>query len=337
VSQILTADRDTRTGRSRRVRSAAAVILAVAFAALLPAAITAAWIRGTILNTSGYVTAVAPLADNPAVRGAVRSAAASEIGPALSRAASALPPPAALLTGPLSSGLTRLADDGINAFMTSPAFQRPWVTAITSAHRQLISTLNGNSTAMTTANGQVVLNLAPLISAMLRNISSELSALTGKTITPPAITTIPATACRQIASFTRTRMPADCGQIPLLPASALAGARRAFRLLSTATLALLILTPTAGAAALLAAPRRRRTLLQMALGSTLTVLAASITAARLQSSLISRAQPRYQPAVTALLHALTSSFFTPALWCITGSLILAAATLLSGPLLSLLR
>jgi hypothetical protein len=315
-----------------RARQAVAAILALLFALLLPAAITAAWIRGTVLSTSGYVSAVAPLAADPAVRAAVRATAASEIGPVLSHAADgALPPAVVILAGPLSNGMAGLTGDGISTFMASPAFQRLWIAASTSAHSQLISVLNGKNAALATTSGEVVLNLAPLISDVLKDISSRLSALTGKTIALPVISAVPAAGCRQIAGLTRTRMPADCGQIPLFPASALAGARHAFRVISTATLAQLILTPLTAAAALLAAPLRRRALLQMTIGGTLAVLVMAIAVARLESSLIAREQPRYQPAISVILHALTSGFFTPAMWCAISSLILATVALLTGP------
>lgn len=48
-----------RNGPGRR---AAAVVLTAVDIVAMPAAITAAWIRGTVLSTSGYVAAVAPLA-----------------------------------------------------------------------------------------------------------------------------------------------------------------------------------------------------------------------------------------------------------------------------------
>jgi hypothetical protein len=307
-------------------------MLVVLSAVLLPAAITAVWIRGTMLSTSGYVSAVAPVARDPAVRAAVRAVAASEIGPVLSHAAAgALPPAAAILAGPLSSGLAGLAGDGISRFMASPAFQRLWTVANTSAHSQLISVLNGDNAALATTSGEVVVNLAPLISAVLKDMSGRLSALTGKPIALPVISAVPAASCRQIASLTGTRLPADCGQIPLVPASVLARARRAFRVISTATLALLILTPLTAAAALLAAPRRSRALLQITIAGTLTVLVTAIAAARLQSSLITREQPLYQPAIAVILHALTSGFFTLAIRCMISSLILATAALLTGP------
>jgi hypothetical protein len=310
---------------------ALAGVLAMVYVVVLPAAITAMWIRGTVLSTGGYVAAVAPLSANPLVRAAVGTSIDREVSLVTGYAIkSAAPSPVSIFAGPLSSGLGSLAGNGTSTFMASPGFQRLWTAANASAHSQIISVLNGSNTAVVTTDNEVVLNLAPLITTVLKDISAQLSSLTGKTIALPAISTVPATACRQISSLTRTRLPADCGQIPLLPASALTGARRAFRILSASALALLILTPAAAAAAMLAAPRRRRASLQMTIGGGLTVLAMSIAVTPLQSSLITRAQPRYQPAVTAILHALTSGFFAVALWCMISSLILATAALPSG-------
>jgi hypothetical protein len=308
------------------------VVLAAVYIVALPAAITAAWIRGTVLSTSGYVAAVAPLAADPVVRATAATTIDGEVSLLVSHAIkSAAPSPLRILAGPLGGGLGSLAGNDTGTLVASPEFQRLWTAANTAAHGQIISVLNGSSTAVATTNGEVALNLAPLMTAELKYISGPLSRLTGKTITPPAISAVPATARRQIASLTRTRLPAGCGQIPLFPASALTHARTAFRILNAGTLALAMLAPAAGAAALLAAPCRRRVLLQMTIGGGLTVLATSIAVTLLQSSLITGVQPRYQPVVTAIVHALTSGFFTLALWCMISSLILATATLLSGP------
>ena len=92
----------------------------------------------------------------------------------------------------------------------------------------------------------------------------------------------------------------------------------------------MILTPLAFASALAASPCRRRTLLHMTAGGTLTLLAALAMLSWLQSSLTARTDPRYQPVTSAILHALTSSFFTLATWSVAGSLTLATVTLLSG-------
>jgi hypothetical protein len=312
------------------LRSALAMALSAVFAVLLPAAITAMWVRGTVISTSGYAAAVAPLAADPAVRGAVRAAAAGEIDVVLNRAVSTLPSAAVLLTGPLRRGLARLAGDEIDSVMGSPAFQKFWLAATTFAHHQLIGVLDGDGTAGAARDGEVVLNLTPFIGDVLESIARRLSELTGTAITRPAISRIHGAGCTPIASVTRDRLSAGCWPILLFPVSALARARLAYRLLSAATLALLLLAPAAGAAALLAAPRRRRALVQLAVGGAAAIQVASIVVSRLQSSLIARAQPRFQPAATSILQALTRGLFTLAGWCVIGSLVLATVALLSG-------
>lgn len=316
-------------GRLNRARQVAATVLTVLFAVLLPVAVTGAWIRGTVLSNSGYVAAVSPVAADPTVHAAVQSAAAEEISPLISHAADELPSVLGLLARSLDGGLQHMVSDGINGFMTTPAFQRMWVSANRSAHSQLIGVLNGSSAAVATTNGEVVLNLAPLISSVLKELASQLSSLTGKSIRAPAISAVPGAACRQIADLTGARLPADCGQIPLFPASALNTARRAFRVISAITLALLILAPLTAATALLAAPRRRRVLLQLGIGGAVTVSVAAIAMARLRSTLVGRAQPRWQPAVGVIAHAVTRGFFSLIILCVASGFVLAAAAWLS--------
>jgi hypothetical protein len=279
--------------RWHRLRRAAAAGLAAAFTVLLPVAVASAWIRGTVLSTSGYVAAVSNVAASPAVRAVIQEAVTAEAGAVLPRGRGAL-------GGPLRTGPADLAGKEASAFMASPAFQRLWAEANEFAHAQLISVLSGNSTLVPAAGGPVTLNLIPA-------------------------SAIP--ACRVLS---HVRSPA-CAQIPLFPAAALAGPRRVYRVLTAATWLALALTPLAFAGALVVSPRRRRILIQMAAGGTLTLLLTMTVLGRLQSSLTARAAPRYQAVTSAVLHALTSNFFTLATGCVAGMLALATVTLLSGP------
>ena len=262
---------DGEVARWDRARRAAATALAATFVVLLPTAMTGAWIRGTVLSTSGYVAAVTPVAASPVVRAAVQQTVTSQVDAALHHAEStlALPAAAGVLSGPVSSGLADLAGNEISRFMASLAFQRLWVTANQFTHSQLISVLNGNSTLVSATGGQVVLNLVPLVNDVLHGVSGRLSALFGRAITLPPISGVPATACHALARVTHLPPSSTCGQIPLFPAAALVGPRRVYRALTAATWLVLILTPLAFASALAASPRRRRTLLQMIIGGTL--------------------------------------------------------------------
>ena len=302
-----------------RARQAAAAMLAATFIVLAPIAVASAWIRGTVLSTSGYVAAISNIAASPAVRAVIRKAVTAEASAVLPRAGGAL-------AGPLRTALADLAGKEASAFMGGPAFQRLWVAANQFAHAQLISVLNGHSTLVSATSKRVTLNLIPLVSDVLHGISRSLPAAIGRTITLPHVSGIPA-AC-QVPSHVRAP---PCIRIPLFPAAALGRLRHAYRILTTTTWLALTLTPLAFASALAASPRRRRTLLQMTAGGTLTLLLALSMISWLQSSLTARTDPRYQPVTSAILHALTSSFFTLTTWCVAGSLTLTIVTLLSGP------
>ena len=312
--------------RWNRARSVVAAALAAAFAILLPASIASAWIRGTILSTSGYVAAVTPVAASPAVRAAVQDAVASQVDAVVSYAETSLPPSARGLARLLGTRLASVARNEVSQLMASQAFQRSWADANRLAHDQLISVLNGDSALVTATGGHVVLNLLPLVNDVLPAVSGLLSAMTGRAVSLPPVTAIPAAACHAITGTASSA----CTQIPLFPAAALAGPRHAYRLLVAVLALVLMLTTLALAGALAASPHRRLTLLQLAIGGTLTVLVVMTAVSWGQASLIDRAAPRYQAVTSVIVHALTAGFVTMTAWCVAGGFAITAFALLTG-------
>jgi len=335
----LAAERDT-AGRRRARRAIArritAIVLVVLFAILLPVTITATWARRTVLNTDGYLAVVAPIGASPAVHAAVSRETTDAIYAALNPEkliASVLPPRAAPLAGPLSSGAKGFIQDSVGNVLASPAFEQLWVGANRFGHAQLVRVLNGDSAAVRATGGQVVLNLVPVINEALRRIQLRASALVGRNVTLPSIgtATIPAAACQKISAAIRRPLPPTCGQIPLFPASALIAAQRAVRAVNGIVVLLLIITPLIFAAALWASPRRRRTLLQLTLGGLLGLVVFRRVLYWLQSSLLARARPANRGALEVILHHALAAFFTVTMWFLIGGLVLAAVTLVSGP------
>jgi len=84
------------------------------------------------------------------------------------------------------------------------------------------------------------------------------------------------------------------------------------------------------AGALAASPRRRRTLLQLTIGGTLTVMVVMTAVSRGQASLIDRAAPRYQAVTSVIVHALTAGFVTMTAWCVAGGFAITAIALPTG-------
>ena len=315
------------TVRWNRARRAAAAALAAAFAILLPASVTSVWIRGTILSTSGYVAAVTPVTASPVVRSAVQDAVTSQVDTVLSHAGTSLPPPARGLAGLLAMRLAGLARNWVSQVMASQAFQRWWADANRLAHSQLIGVLNGDSTLVRTAGGQVMLNLLPLVNDVLRTVSGLLSAVAGRAVSLPPVSAIPAAACRAVGATASSA----CTQVPLFPAAALAGPRHVYRIVAGVLSLVPVLTVLALAGALAASPRRRRTLLQMTIAGTMTVLIFMAAASWGQSRLIGRAAPHYQALTSVIVHALSAGYFTTATWCAAGGMTVTAIALLTGP------
>jgi hypothetical protein len=313
-----------------------AVVLVVVFAIVLPVTILATWAHRTVVNTDAYVATITPIAANPTVQAAVSREATDEIYAALNpqkTLASALPPKAAKLAGPLSNGLKGYLQNGISKILASPKFQQLWVAANQFAHAQLITVLQGNSKALAATNGQVVLNLMPLLDAALKDVQTRASALVGKNITVPTIsgTSIPAADCHKIAAAIRRPLPATCGQIPLFPASALIGAQRAYRAFNGIVLLLLILTPLVFIAALWASTRRRRTLLQLTIAGMAGLIVVRRATYWLQSDLTAHAKPANQAALDVITGQVLHGLFTVTLSFLIGGLIVVIVTLLSGP------
>lgn len=325
-----------RRARRARARRACAVVLVAVFAVLLPVTVTATWAHRTVVNTDAYVATVGPIAASPEVQAAVSREVTNEIYAALNPQqiiANALPPKAAGLAGPLSNGVKGYLQDGINKILASPKFQQLWVSANQFAHAQLITVLEGDSKALQATNGQVVLNLVPLLNEALKDVQARAAALLGKNITLPAISgdTIPAAACQKIATAIGRPLPPTCGQIPLFPASALTSAQRAYQAFNRLVLALLIVTPLAFVGALWVSPRRRRTLLQLTIGGMLGLIVIRRAIIWLQSDLTAQAKPANQAALTVITGQVFLGLFTVTLWFLIGGLILAVLTLLSGP------
>ena len=326
---------EPHTGR-RRVRGVLAVVLVVLFAILLPVTILATWAHRTVANTDAYVATVGPIAASPQVQAALSAEITNEIYAALNpqqTIANALPPKAAKLAGPLSAGAKGYIQDAVNKVLASPKFQQLWVAANRFADTQLISALKGDSEALQTTDGHVVLNLVPLLNEALKGVQADASALVGKNVTLPAITTstIPAADCQKIAAAIGHPLPPTCGQITLFPASSLTGAQHAYRAFNRIVLLLLILTPLAFIAALWASPRRRRTLLQLTIAGMLALIVVRRAMYWLESDLTAAAKPANRAALSVITGQVLHGFFDVTLWFLIGGLIVLVVVLLAGP------
>ena len=167
----VTAPRDRR-----RWRAIASLALIVSASVLLPLAGATVWVRNLVLDRSRYVETIAPLAKNQAVREAVARRVSTELAATLEidkRAARALPEKARFLAVPIAAGAQLLVQTTALKILESPAFARTWRSANQRAHDQIVNALTGRrGTAVTSADGKVVLNLRPLAVLVAKRLAA---------------------------------------------------------------------------------------------------------------------------------------------------------------------
>jgi len=209
--------------RRRPGRATAAVVLVVVAALLAPVAVVATWARDFVTDTDRYLATVAPLAQDPQIRGAVTHRVTGAIVDAidLDRLAAdataavadlGLPPrlagAVASLRGPVVDAATGFIRQAVDRVVTSDAFAGVWTAANRTVHDQLGAVLSGDPDALATvdASGTLTVDLTDVV-------DSVRTALSG-------------------AGFTIVdRLPRISASFPLLQSADLVRAQGAYRLL----------------------------------------------------------------------------------------------------------
>ena len=325
--------RDLRGSRSRRTLVGALVVI---FAILLPLSYVVTWTHQVVLTNRGFERTVVPIGTDPAVTSAVAVTITDQIFTSLNPqqiVKDALPSRADFLAGPITNAARGYVQQGVTRVLQSSQFQTLWKHAVDFAHEQLLSVLNGNSKAITTTNGQVVLNLVPLFNAALQRLEGFISGVVGHPVNLPSISgnEIPASACQRIGAALNRPVSNTCGQIPLFPADRLTQARHVVRIFNGVFVLLIVLTVAAAAGALWLSRRRRRTLLQLCAGGLLGLVVIRRVVDWLTTRLINTGQAANKGARRAIMTHLFHQYFSISRWILVGVVVVFALALVTGP------
>ena len=150
------------SARKRAIGSVALVGLACLLAFL---SVIAVWMRALVLDTHAYVRAVGPLIEKPALRDELATQVVDELYdhvdvPALLR--DALPKRADVLAPTLAQGIHDTSIRLASAALSTPAVRSAWEQANRIAHEQVVHVLEGKGKIVTTARGEVSVELRPL-------------------------------------------------------------------------------------------------------------------------------------------------------------------------------
>ena len=330
---------DTRNRRARLAKKGRHLllgILVVLFAVLLPLTVTLGWVRTSVGTTSGWVRTVGPIPTEPVVATALGTELANEVFSALQvqqQIASALPPKASFLAGPITNEVHGFVQQGMTKAILSPQFHTLWVEANQFAHAQLIAVLQGKSKAVSTTNGQVVLDLVPLLNAGLSQVEGTISGIVGHPVNLPTIgpNDVPAAACEKIGSALGVTLPSNCAQVPLFPADKLTQAQDFYRTLHGAVTALFFVTPLLALITIGISDRRRRTTLQLLGGGIIGLVIFRRAIIWLRTTLENTGKPQNKAAREAILSHVLHGFFLGTTWFLIGFVIAMAVLAVTGP------
>ena len=267
------AEASPRRRRHFSWRAPVAVILIVLGCVLAPEAVVGVWAGNLVSNTDRYVATVQPLINDPAIQNVLTDKISNQITSRLDvngliNQASAqlnsrgLTRISSLLTtfGPqITSSVNGFVHSTVHSIITSHPMAVAWVQVNTIAHQSLVSTccLVRTAVLVSTKNGQIVLNLGPLIAVAKQQLVARGFSLANN------IPTVNAT-------------------VPLFEAKDLGKAQAGYRLVKAEKLAFPILTLLLLAGGVLAARNRRRALIWAGLGlaASMLILAIGLEIAR---------------------------------------------------------
>ncbi|HEY2550551.1 MAG TPA: hypothetical protein VGI64_08240 [Streptosporangiaceae bacterium] len=319
----------TRARPAGRWRGMLAAALITLGCVLAPVSVLAVWSANQVSDTNRYVANVAPLIEQPAVRGALTDKISTAITTQLnvqqltSQAATALTGRgrqrlASLLqaAGPaLASGINGFVHSTVAKIVASPAVARLWTQVNRVAHAELVKALSGRgSGAIKVSNGQVTISLGPFINLVKQNLSAR-----GFTLVD--------------------RIPAVNPTMALFSARGLTKAQTAYRLINALKWALPVLCLLLFAVGVYVARSHRRALLGVGLGLAGSMLVLGIALAVVRSAYLNSVPPAVLPSdAAAVVFDLFIRFIRQGLRVLLVlGLVIAAAAFLTGPSLAAVR
>ena len=162
-----------------------ALLLIILGCILAPVAVLGVWAGNEVSNTGRYVATVEPLVHDPAMQNYLTDQITNQITSRINITGimnqgaaqlnnRGLPKIGSLLTqfGPqIASSVTGFIHSTVHSVVTTQAFATAWVQVNTVAHQALVQILSGqNGGTISTSNGQIVLNLGPLIAVAKQDL-----------------------------------------------------------------------------------------------------------------------------------------------------------------------
>jgi hypothetical protein len=303
------AESSAETRASGHPHIVAALLVLATLVAFL--AIFSIWVNRQALNTDNWVNTSDKLLQNDEVKTQLSNYLAEELFANVDVQAElekTFPPRLAPLAGPAAGGLHQLAPKVAERALETSQAESAWSTANRGAHETLLKILNDEGSAVSTNNGEVILDLKALL--------SESSGQLG------------------VAGKLASKIPPDAAQLTILKSDQLSMAQDISKLVRKLPIVLTLLALLLyGLAIYLAGPRRRQALRSVGFGfvvaGVLSLLLRGIAGNTVIDALAGNESVK--PAVEAVWSIGTALLVTVAVSGITFGILLVIAAWLAGP------
>jgi hypothetical protein len=247
-------------------RWAVRLLMAVVVVGILTSTL-AVWSHRVVLDTDVWVTNAEALAADPAVTDAIADKLTTQIVDGLQlqgRLRDALPADQRFLAVPLTAGVTQLVERITREVLQSEKFQEVWSKANRIVHEKVVAFLRGETTTVQLdESGAVVLDLTPLVAAVVNKLSSVAPDVFGQGFTVPVIDVdvAPGQIRQTLQESLGVQLPPDFGRFTLFTSEDLATAQRAVTAFDRLVVVLPLLTLVLAVVMLVVSAHRLRTLL----------------------------------------------------------------------------
>jgi hypothetical protein len=330
-------ERGKREASPGRARGVIATVLTILATLLLIVTLPALWTYRTLLDTDYFVERVSPVVQEPPVTAVLSDRLTDQVFSLLdvqNVVADALPPQAGVLVGPVTGAVQGFVRDQVNTVLESDQFERAWIAANRVAHAEVVAALRGEGDTVRVENGQVTLNLLPIINQVLNSVESHASQLLGRDVQLPNISQgeVPESARQKISDALGVEVPSNLGQIVVFQSDSFETAQQAVKFFDRGIVLLVIGTVVLLVAALWTSLRRRRTFLQITVGTLIGLVVLRRLGFWLEDEVAARAStPEGARALRAITSDVLSSFFGISRTLIILGLVLVFIALITGP------
>jgi hypothetical protein len=274
-------------------------------------AIFSIWANRQALNTDNWVNTSGRLLANKKVEERLADYLGQQVAENVNvkgELEAVLPPRLDPLAAAAAGGINQLTPRIAERALESPKLQALWATANRLAHERLLEVLDGGGSTVSTENGEVTLDLKPLVS----QIGSELG----------------------VGAGLAEKLPADAGKLTILKSDQLEAAQKGAHLVRELPIFLTLLALILFAVAVwIAGPARRRTLRSVGfafiIAGLLVLILRKIGGNVLVDNVV--ANPTAKPAVHAVWDIATSLLATVATSALALGILVVIAAWLAGP------